>query len=179
VLSDSREVGEGNGGVYVDDARYGRVLISWAAFERVDFSAPAGPSGPAYTDFPAGRPLSGVVTTRGGRSLTGRLVFDLDESQITETLDASLGGVDYTIPFGMVASIVLPAAGELTTGQARVILQSGEVLQLERAGDLGAGNAGLLIFVAGRELPEYVSWTEVQRLDFARAPAKYPAIGGR
>ncbi|HEV8303749.1 MAG TPA: hypothetical protein VGQ25_02200, partial [Gemmatimonadales bacterium] len=50
VLSDTREVGHGNRGIYVDDPRYGRVLISWDAFERVDFSPGGG--GPAYGDYP-------------------------------------------------------------------------------------------------------------------------------
>jgi hypothetical protein len=87
--------------------------------------------------------------------------------------------VDYTIPFGMVASIVLPASGEPTTHRVRVTLQSGVELQLVRAGDLGEGNAGMLIFVAGRERPEYVPWAEVQRLDFDRPPAMFPANAGR
>lgn len=178
TLSDTREVGAGNGGMYIDDARYGRVLVSWDAFIRVDFSEDGG-SGPAYTDFPVGAPLTGTVTTRGGRSLTGRLVFDLDESQVTETLDAPFGGVDYTIPFGMVASIVLPASGEPTTHRVKVKLQSGVELQFERAGDLGAGNAGMLIFLAGRERPEHITWAEIQRLDFTGPPATFPAISSR
>jgi hypothetical protein len=52
VLSGTREVGRDNLGIYVDDRRYGRVLISWDAFERIDFSP--GGSGPAYGDFPPG-----------------------------------------------------------------------------------------------------------------------------
>ena len=90
VLSDSREVGPGNRGIYVDDGRYGRVLVSWDAFERVEFSP--GGSGPAYSDFPPGRPLAGIVTTRDGRRLAGRLVYDLDESETTETLEALFAG---------------------------------------------------------------------------------------
>ncbi len=74
-------------------------------------SAPGG-SGPAYGDFPPGRPLTGSVTTRDGRRLAGRLVYDLDESETTETLDAPSQGVDYTIPFGLIASIVLPGREE-------------------------------------------------------------------
>ena len=96
VLSDTREVGHGNRGIYVDDRRYGRVLISWDAFERVDFSP--GGSGPAYGDFPPGRPLTGSVTTRAGRRLAGRLVYDLDESETTETLDAPSQGVTTPSP---------------------------------------------------------------------------------
>jgi hypothetical protein len=180
VLSDTPEVGHGNRGIYVDDRRYGRVLVSWDAFERVDFSdLSRGGSGPAYGDFPPGRPLTGNVTTRAGRRLAGRLVYDLDESETTETLDAPSQGVDYTIPFGLIAAIVPAGREERGAQRARVTLQSGEELQLERAGDLGEGNAGVLIFVDGREHPEYVPWTDVEQVDFDRPPAMYPPLGGR
>ncbi len=168
-LSGTREVGSGNRGVYVDDPRYGRVLVSWEAFERVDLSP--GGTGPAYDDFGVGRPLAGSVATRSGRRLTGRLVYDLDESETTETLDAPWEGVDYTIPFGLVASIVLPADEERGARHARVTLNNGEELLLEPAGDLGEGNAGMLIFLDGRDRPEYVPWTDVERVDFDRPPA--------
>src|SRR5215210_7254234 len=180
VLSDTPEVGDGNRGIYVDDRRYGRVLISWDAFERVDFS-PGGPggSGPAYGDFPPGRPLTGSVTTRAGRRLAGRLVYDLDESETTETLDAPSQGVDYTILFGLIASIVPPGREQRGAQRARVTLHDGEELQLERTGDLGERNAGMLIFVDGRQRPEYVPWTDVEQVDFDRPPAMYPPLGGR
>jgi hypothetical protein len=177
VLSGSREVGDGNRGVYVDDPRYGRVLVSWDAFERVEFSP--GGRGPAYGDFPPGGPLTGSITTRAGRRLAGRLVYDLDESEVTETLDAPSQGVDYTIPFGLIASIVLPGSEERGAQRARVTLHSGEELQLERTGDLGEGNAGMLIFVDGRQRPEYVPWTDVERVDLDRPPAMYRPLGGR
>jgi len=110
------------------------VLISWDAFERVDFSP--GGSGPAYGNFPPGRPLTGSVTTRAGREERG-------------------------------------------AQRARVTLHSGEELQLERTGDLGEGNAGMLIFVDGRERPEYVPWTDVEQVDFDRPTAIYPPLGER
>jgi hypothetical protein len=179
-LSGDREVGPDNRGIYVDDRRYGRVLISWDAFERVDFS-PGAPedTGPAYSDFPPGHPLEGSVTTRAGRRLTGRLVYDLDESETTETLDAPSQGVDYTILLGLIASIVPAGREERGARLARVTLQSGETLQLEPAGDLGKGNGGLLIFAGGRQRPEYVPWTDVARVDLDRPPAMYPPPGAR
>ena len=169
VLSGSREVGQGNGGIYVDDERYGRVLISWNAFERVDVSP--GGTGPGYGDFPPGRPLTGSVITRSGRRLAGRLVYDLDESETTETLDAPSQGVDYTITFGLVASIVVPGLEELGAQRAKVVLRSGEELQLERTGDLGEWNAGMLIFADGHQHPEYVAWTDVKEVHFDRPPS--------
>lgn len=176
VLSGGRGVGHENRGIYVDDPRYGRVLISWDAFERVDLSPGApGDTGPAYGDFPPGRPLMGSVTTRAGRRLAGRLVYDLDESETTDTLDAPSQGVDYTIPFSLIASIVPPGREE----RGRVTLQSGEELRLERSGDLGAGNAGLLIFAGDRRRPEYVPWSDVGQVDLDRPPGMYPPLGGR
>jgi len=178
ALSDTSGAGHENRGIYVDDRRYGRVLISWDAFERVDFSP--GDSGPAYGDFPPGRPLSGIVTTRDGRRLAGRLVYDLDESETTETLDAPSRGVDYTIPFGLIASIVPPGREERGAQPARVTLRNGEELRLERAGDLGDKNGGMLIFVDGgdgRQRPEYVPWNDVGQIDLDRPPAMYPPLG--
>ena len=132
VLSDTREIGPGSHGIYIDDERYGRVLISWDVFERLDFSP--GGVGPAYDDFPAGFPITGRVLTRFGRQLAGRLVYDLDESETTETLDAPWQGVDYTIPFGLVASIELPGLERVGLPHARVSLHGGEELELERSG---------------------------------------------
>jgi hypothetical protein len=171
----SRELSPGNLGIYVDDPRYGRVQVSWGAFERVDFS-PAG-SGPGYSDFPPGSPLAGSVTTRDGRRLAGRLVYDLDESETTDTLDAPFGGVDYVLPFGLVASIVLPGPAGGEARPAEVTLHAGERLALERAGDLAALNAGLLVFADGEERPTYVPWKDVARIDFERPPAMFPPLG--
>jgi hypothetical protein len=153
------------------------VLVSWDAFERVEFRR--GGSGPAYGDFPPGGPLTGSVTTYDGRRLAGRLVYDLDESEFTETLDAPSEGVDYTIPFGLIASIVLPGPEERGAQHARLALHSGKELQLECAGDLGQGNAGMLIFVDDRQHPDYVSWADVEQVDLDRPPAMYPPLGRR
>jgi hypothetical protein len=159
VLSGSRETGEGHHGIYVDDPRYGRVLIGWDAFERVDFSPST--SGPAFGDFEPGRPLMGRVTTADGQR-SGRLVYDLDESETTATLDASAGGVDYHVPFGLIASIALEEGG------ARVTLHDGGELRLERTGDLGKWNAGVLIFAESPERPDHVLWADIRRIDFER-----------
>jgi hypothetical protein len=171
-LSGTTDVGDDNRGVYVDDRRYGRVLIAWDAFERVDFSPGGSPGdvGPAYGDFPPGSPLVGSVTDRAGRRVAGRLVYDLDESETTETLDAPSQGVNYTIPFGLIASIVLPG---------RVTLRNGEELSLEPSGDLGEKNGGILIFTESSQHPEYVPWTEVARVDLDRPPAMYPSLAPR
>jgi hypothetical protein len=177
ALSGTRDSGDGNRGIYVDDPRFGRVLVSWDAFERVEFSP--GGSGPGYGDFPPGGPLVGSVTTRDGRRLAGRLVYDLDESEITETLDAPSQGVDYTVPFGLVASIVRAGGEEGGVPLARVTLHGGEELKLERKGDLGERNAGMLVFFDGNERPGYLPWSDVERVDLERPQAFYPPLAGQ
>jgi hypothetical protein len=175
-LSDTNDVGDGHRGIYVDDPRYGRVLVSWDAFERLDFSP--GGSGPAYDEFPPSQPLTGTVTTRANARLTGALVYDLDESQTVETLDAASQGVDFTIPFGLIDSIVPPALDERGARLVQVTLHGGEMLRLERTGDVGERNAGMLIFVEENQRPEYVPWTEIARIDFDRPPSMFPRLGG-
>ena len=166
VLSDTNDVDDSNRGIYVDDPRYGRVLISWDAFERVQFSD--GGSGPAYGDYPAGSVLAGTVTTLDGRKLSGRLVYDLDESETTEMLDGERNDVEYSIPFALVASVI-PARD-----RSRVVLRTGEEVVLEDAVDVSDDNAGLLVFEAGKERPTYVPWDDVDRVDFDAPKASYP-----
>ncbi|NNF02824.1 MAG: hypothetical protein HKN17_00045 [Rhodothermales bacterium] len=172
ALHDGRELdvvgnhntGAADRGVYVDDERFGRVLVSWKTFERLELAPASAPAGPGYRDFPAGEPLTGRIELTSGRRMSGRIVFDLDESESTETLDAPMAGVDYTIPFGMVARIEpARAAGAAYTV---VTLRSGLVLRMDSEGDLGDRNAGVLVFSSGRDQAEYVAWTEVQGLLF-------------
>ena len=178
-LVDGREIelsGQARRGISVDDRRQGRVRIPWDVFERVDFHP--GASGPAYGDFPPGGPLTGTVTTRTGRSLAGRLVFDLDESETAETLDASSESLSHTIPFGRVSSIARPDPESRDGQHIRVTLHDGEELALEPTGDLAETNAGLLIFADGAERPEYVPWGEVERIDLDRPRGVAPPLGG-
>lgn len=176
VLSGARDFGRDNRGVFVDDRRFGRVLVSWEAFERLELSeARASGSGPAYDDFAPGRRLTGSVATRDGRRLSGQLIFDLDESETSDTLDASSLGVDYNLPFERIRSIVRLEPDERGARRARVTLEGGDELELEGEGDLGEGNLGMLIFAAGGASPDYLPWTEVERIDFDRPPTREPS----
>src|SRR4029077_84145 len=126
---------------------------------------------PRLHRLPAGAPAHGQHHhPRRPTAHRARLGYDLDESGTTETLDAPSQGVDYTIPFSLIASIAPNGHEESDAQRARVTLQTGEELLLERAGDLGAGNGGMLIFVDGLQRPEYVPWTEVEQIDFDLLP---------
>ncbi|MDJ0655180.1 MAG: hypothetical protein QNJ40_13545 [Xanthomonadales bacterium] len=177
VLSGTREAGENNRGIYVDDPRFGRVLVSWGAFQRLDLN-PAPHSGPGYGDFPVAQELSGSVTLTDGRRLNGRLVFDLDEHLSVETLDAPSRGIHYTIPFGMIESIQ-QGGGDAGRDYVGVTLHSGESLNLERRDDLGPGNAGMLVLGRNDESPSYVSWSDIRQVSFDRPSAMFPPIVSR
>lgn len=165
MLPDGSGIGRHHRGIYVHDARFGRVLVSWHALIRMDLAVVA--SGPGYASFTPGQPLQAEVLTRSGQQCAGRLVFDLDESETIDTLDAPDGGVDYSIPFDRIA-VIEPDH----QASARISLHSGEVLQLQPAGDLGEGNAGLLVFATGSSSPDYIRWQDVERITLATSSPK-------
>ena len=161
VLDGTNDVNDDNRGIYVEDARFGRVLVSWDAFERVDFAADLADSGPAYGDFAPGEPLRGKVTREDGVTLSGRIVFDLDEEETTELLNGSWDDVEYHIPFALIAGIV-----PQDSDSSRIQLRGAGELRLEDQVDVGEGNAGLLVFTSGAGRPTYVEWEDVKRIDF-------------
>lgn len=160
VLEDSNDVDSSNRGIYVQDGRFGRVLVDWDAFRRVDFDPP-GDSGPAYTDFQPGRPLVGKVTTDQGKTYRGRLIYDADEMETVEFLDGQKRDVEYSIPFARVAFIIPER-----TDSSRVVYKDGREVKLEDSVDVGRDNAGVLVFEKGQEEPRYIPWEDVRRIDF-------------
>ena len=157
-LDGTNDVDDDNRGIFVEDERWGRVLVSWDAFESVTFSGPVG-SGPAYSTFAAGKKLTGTVTDREGRKHAGHIVYDLDEAETWELLGGTYRDVEYNIPLGLVAAIV-PTSYDAS----RIVLKSGLEVELEDSADVGEGNAGLAV-VRGDDV-RYVEWDEVKRIDF-------------
>ena len=169
VLAHDEEVGSGIRGIYVDDPRFGRVTIGWGTFERLELTA--GGSGLGYADIPPGRPFTGSVITRDGRRLAGRVVYDLDESETTDSLDAESNGIHYSIPFDLIAAVEpLPLAAD-GAHRVKVVLHDGEELELEGSDDVGREQGSVLVLTDAGESAEYVAWDQVQRIDLERAAA--------
>jgi hypothetical protein len=158
-LDGSNDVDDDNRGIYVEDDRFGRVLVSWDAFESVTFDRPAG-SGPAQNAFAAGGPLVGTVTDRQGRKHAGRIAFDLDETETWELLSGTRRDVEFIIPFALVAAVV-PDGDD----SAKVFLESGLELRLEGGADVGEGNSGVAVIGDDGDV-RYVEWEDVRRIDF-------------
>ena len=178
TLLEHREDGPGQRTIQVTDARFGRVSVPWRIFERLDLTSPGeerSASGPAYDEFAAGRPLFAHVTTRHGRELAGRLVFDLDESETTDTLEGTAQGFAYAIPFDHLAVLERPAGGESGVASVRATLRDGSTLVLDSSGDVSERNGGLLLFAPDanpNDAAEYVAWADVARIALDPPPAR-------
>ncbi|ANM31531.1 hypothetical protein ABI59_21135 [Acidobacteria bacterium Mor1] len=162
-LEGEPDVNRRNRGLVVDDSRYGRVLIPWNQVEGVDLTP--GDDSPAYSDFKPGSAIQGSVETRQGAS-HGRLVFDLDESETTDTLDAPAKGVTYTVPFGRIRSIARDPASD----EHFIVDLDGGPLRLEARGDLAGGNGGMLVFPVAGGPAQYIPWPEVRSIEIASKP---------
>ncbi len=159
TLSGTNDVDNDNRGIYVEDSRYGRVLVDWGAFERLDFSE-AGSSGPSYDAFEPAVHLSGTVTA-DGEKLSGKIVFDIDEYETWEFLNGDWRDVEYSIPFALIASIT-PRDDD----SSRVMLKGGEELLLEDSNDVDEDNSGILVLGSGKDGATYIEWDDVERIDF-------------
>ncbi len=159
LLEDTNDVDSSNDGIFVEDERFGRVEIDWDDFERLDFED-TDSSGRGYDDYPPARSLTGTVIDTSGARYTGRIVFDLDESETWEMLDGDRDDVEYHIPFDMIASIE-----PLSRDSSRVVLRNGIELELEDSQDVAERNDGVVIVPnEGRET--YVAWRKVERIVF-------------
>ncbi len=158
-LRGTNDVNSENRGIYVEDPRYGRVLVKWDSFESVDFTK-AGSSGPSYDDFLPGKPLRGTVTETGGETYSGHIVYDIDEEHSWEILNGDQRDLEFNIPFALVKSVE-PRGSD----SSRVTLKSGDQLILEDVADVGDGNDGVLVITPDGD-SVYIAWDDVERIDF-------------
>ena len=158
----SNDVNQDNRGIMIEDARFGRVTVPWDAFERLEFSRTA-KSGRGYDDYPEPEPLTGRVTDREGRTLTGRIVFDLDEASSWEILNGRTRDIEFDIPFVNVAKI-RPDGADVSL----VTLRNGEEFELEDSQDVSDDNDGVLVYPGGDADPTYIEWTEIDTIEFDR-----------
>jgi hypothetical protein len=158
-LRGTNDVNDENRGIMVEDPRFGRVVVSWREFDRLDFSESAS-SGRAYADYKPGKPLAGTVVTKDGETHSGRLVFDLDEAASWEILNGDWSDLEYNIPFQFVKRI------EPGRDETRVVLRGGEDLRLEESQDVTANNDGLLVFDRGTADPLFLPWRNLESIEF-------------
>jgi hypothetical protein len=156
-LRGSNDVNSGNRGIIVT-TEFGRIDIPWREFKKVTFSeAPANLK--TYRDFAGLKKLSGTVTTTRGETLSGEIIYDLDEAYTFEMLQGEDHDVSYIIPFESVKSIV-----PKNYDNSLVVLKSGEELILGESRDVSEDNDGVIVFVNGD--PKYILWEDIKEITF-------------
>lgn len=161
-LRGSNDVNHQNRGVVVVVPGLGTVKIGWDDFDELKLIR-APNTGHSYADYANASDLAGEVMTGNGR-LSGRLIFDLDESRDFEMLHGKNGDTEFLIPFRDIARI--RPLGKL---RSEVELRIGLTIELEESQDVTRKNDGLLVFTGSRK-PRYVAWQDVSDVRLKQSP---------
>lgn len=158
-LNNHDDVSRGNHGITIRGQAFGSLEVSWRNFISASFTPPPVPP-PAYDDFDEPLPLKGRVVTKGGATLTGQIVYDLDEIYNTEILNGANNGFEYHIPFRHVSRIE-PQNDKFSM----VYLKDGTQYLLSENPDVTADNHGIILKLPyGRA--RYLSWSEIKNIYF-------------
>lgn len=158
TLSGTNDVDDDNRGIVVHDERKGRIKVSFGTFISLTIDDAVGKL-PTYDDFANSKTLQGTVKTKEGKTLKGRIVYDLDEQYDSELLDAEQYGIEYQIAFRDIASIMTLSQG------AQIKLRNGDSLTLRDGQDVTDSNNGILVFEQSTN-PIFVKWEEVDTITF-------------
>ena len=159
-LTGTNDVDLDNKGVIVLQPGKGMVDIPWSAFKKVSFAAAAS-SGPAYESFTTPKQLSGTVLLYDAKEVSGKMIFDLDETLDVETLEGKDNDIEYTIPFRNIKSIK-PKNSDYSI----IELKNGETLLLGDGRDVSAQNDGIIIMVKGKKEPTHLRWKNIEQIIF-------------
>ena len=159
-IGGSNDVNNENRGVIVVMPGKGRVVIDWDDFDQVTFTDAPSIKMKNYASFNKPEKIYGTVTTENGKSYTGKIVYDLDETYSYEILDGKMKDSAFEIPFRNIKSIQ-PRGGD----ESMIVLKSGEKYELEDSQDVNERNTGLLVFDQGEDNPVYIFWEDVNRID--------------
>ncbi len=156
----SNDVNSGNRGIIITTESGAIVDVPWDEFKRVNFAdAPAKPLR-RYDDFRAQKEISATVTTKDGKSISGKIILDLDEAYDFELYQGKEADIDFAIPLRNVKKITIKTRDKVT-----VELRNGENLSLAESQDVGELNQGVLVF-AGKDEPKYIAWEDVSTILF-------------
>jgi len=157
-LRGSNDVDNGNRGIIVT-TDFGRVDIPWRDFEKVTFSE-VPQNAPGYNDYAELKELEAVVTTMNGETISGKIIFDLDEAYTFEMLQGNDDDIKYIIPMQHIASIA-----PKNYDYSEVMLKNGEKLTIGDARDVSEENDGVLVFSDNGD-PQYVIWEDIKMIEF-------------
>jgi hypothetical protein len=160
-MDGSNDVDSGNRGIIIMNKDLVAVDVAWREFDKVTFSETIPATLPAFDQFADQRPLKGTVVTRDGKTLTGRIIYDLDEEYTYELLQGKRDDYEFITSFRQVKKIE-----PLSEYRATLTFLSGEQITLDDAQDVGERNQGILVFSDAKTDPVYVLWEDVKSVEF-------------
>lgn len=157
-LDGSNDVDDDNRGIIVNIPGQGRVDIEWDEFKEIEFTT-APKSTLNYAAFTGQQKIRGTVQTEAGKTLTGEIVYDLDEAYQLEILNGMLDDIEYFIPFANIEQIE-------REGRRHTIVKTkdGHSFDLDDKVDVDENNDGLLVFTSRSDDPVYVPWSDIESI---------------
>lgn len=159
-MTGSNDVDAGNRGVIVSIEGTGKIEIPWRAFKKVVFTE-AKNSGLPYESYKAPVGLSGTVKLYEGRAVSGKIVYDIDESWEIEILEGKDDEIEYHIPFRNIKKIT-----PKNYDYSLVELKNGTSLLLGGMRDVSDENDGILVLKKGEKDSEHIKWKDITEIVF-------------
>jgi len=159
-LRGSNDVSRGHRGVIIMNKDIPSVDVPWDEFRKVTFTDKAPPAVVRYEDFKTQKPLQAKVTLHDGKTVSGKLIYDLDESSTYDLLQGKVSDTKFAIPFRNIRNLTVK-----TTSHCDLELTNGKHLTLWEEQDVSNLNQGLLISTSATE-SKYIPWSEVESIDF-------------
>ncbi len=159
-LSGTNDVDNGNRGIVILDRDFGRVVVEWDDFDRLEFLDGGDKYLPRYDDFEKTRPLYGVLYDEDGDSYEGFIRWDDDETYSWELLDGEYRGVEVDVEFAQIAKIE-----KVSSRSCRVTTKSGNSFKLSGTNDVNNDNKGIFVTTEDGERIE-LDWYDFDKVIF-------------
>jgi hypothetical protein len=139
-LSGTNDVNSGNRGIEVKDPDFGRVIIQWEDFDRLEFLDEGEKHLLTYDRFEDPEPLYGVVYDEDGDSYEGFIRWDDDETDSWELLDGEYRDIEMDVEFSQIAEIK-----KVSSRSVRVTTRGGNSFKLSGSNDVNDENKGIFV----------------------------------
>lgn len=160
-MDGSNDVDRGNRGIIIMNKDLVAVDVPWDEFDKVTFDDNIPAALTSYEQFGKQRSLTGTVVTQDGRTLVGKIVYDLDEEYDYELLQGKKGDYEFITPFRNIKKLE-----PLSEHRCSLEFASGQRITLDDAQDVSERNQGLLVFASAKGDPSYVRWEDVKSIEF-------------
>jgi len=159
-LTGSNDVNGGNRGVVVYVDGVGEIIVPWKSFLSLDIVEEKDKA-MDVSQYKNIKQMEGKVFLYDNSSVSGKIIYDLDETWQFETLEGEDDHIKYRIPFKNIKSIK-----PKNYDYSLVTLKNNESFLLGRLRDVSDDNDGLLVISRSNTEPKFVAWDEISEIVF-------------